>query len=177
MSLKNPGPDFSAVEQLTAEQRRRLEACLRLETIAAETYFALADAHGNDPEISALWRKTAGEEINHAEQFKLALRLREGLVREMRAEEPDVQEALELARAFLERVRTDPPGIVEALKTAVQLEVRFADLHADEAVGFRKGSQRRLFRAMREADDDHVQRLRAALHKREPGRASVVPNA
>ena len=56
-----------------------LEKCREIELLSRDLYNCFAESYTENPEAVHLWRKTACEEQNHADQFTLALKLRKGL--------------------------------------------------------------------------------------------------
>jgi len=140
-----------------------LEKCRKLEEIAADMYHFLARAHTSDPQISALWEKTAREEENHASQFSLAIRMKKGLSVEIKAEKMKVEEALKIAKSIAEGMKKDPPRIRKALEDVIMLEEIFSEFHLANTMYFPDESHKKLFQAMMSADKDHVGSLKTAL--------------
>lgn len=160
-------PDSSAQPDATKEVLNVLQGCHDLELVAAQIYQRFAEAHKADPEIAALWRKTAAEEDSHAQQIAFAMRVRKDLVVGTKADRIKVFEILAYARAVLIEVTAKPLSIVDALKRAIELETRFQTFHLDEVAVFADEGQRQLFRAMQAADRAHVTALQKALARYE----------
>ena len=140
-----------------------LEKCRRLEEIAADLYHFLARAHTSDPQISALWEKTAREEENHASQFSMAIRMKKGLSVEIKAEKMKVEETLKMAESISAGMKKDPPRIRKALENAIMLEENLSEFHLANTMCFPDESNKKLFQAMMAADKDHVGSLKKAL--------------
>lgn len=151
------------------DPQKVLSACVLIERLCAQIYLALAEAHSAEPELYALWKKTADEETNHAEQIGMALRVRKGLVVDTRIDMDKVDQAVALVRTTLRDVVAHPPSAVEGLRLALSIESRLADFHLDEVAVFAEPSMKSLFRAMQAADRQHVESIRAALLRRDPG--------
>lgn len=140
-----------------------LELCRRIEMAMAQLYDRLAELHSRRDEVRELWTKTAREEDNHAAQFELLLKRpsQPGV----RADSAKAEKALRAVETILASYTERAPSVEEALEEAVTLENSLAQYHAEYAVEFGDEEQRRLFRAMMAADNDHVGALRAALER------------
>ena len=144
------------------DARRALKLCAEMEREMGALYRDLAAAHAEDPELAQLWFKTAREEDNHARQFELALLYDEKL--------GTVLVTSETAKALVGvvpemrwRLAEGQTSPVKALRTAIELEERFADFHMTTVTTFGTPGLRKLFEAMMAADRDHVAALRAEL--------------
>ena len=140
-----------------------LEKCQKLEEIAAEMYHFLARAHTSDPQISALWEKTAREEENHASQFSMAVRMKKGLSVEIKLEKAKLEEILKMSESILEGIKKNPPAIRKALEDMIMLEDVLSECHLVNAMQFPDESHKKLFQAMMSADKDHMGALKKAL--------------
>lgn len=58
---------------ITFPEQKLLEKCWKIELLCKELYEYFAELYCDDMEAVQLWRKTAIEEQNHADQFTLAL--------------------------------------------------------------------------------------------------------
>lgn len=137
--------------------------CAQNEQLCAELYHYYSDLFLHDPEVSQLWKKTALEEENHQKQFELALRLVEECDFELCN---DVERALSVNQKFkqlLLYVRNNPPDIRTALNRAIEMEEAICDLHMGSAVRFKDKNTHDLFKAMYDADQEHVESLRLYL--------------
>lgn len=153
-------------ETLSFDERALFQVCTEIETLAAELYTLFAMAHAGDSAMLQLWRKTASEEMNHAQQFELALRLRQAIVSEVRVAVEEAAEIRERLRSTIASARKAPLGIVDALKLAVDLEGRLAEFHMVQAVAFKDPQNTKLFRALQAADKAHVESLDVELKRR-----------
>ncbi len=143
-------------------QARVLDTCHKLELTMAKLYYLLARQHAELAPVQALWVKTAREEDNHAQQF--ALLLRRGRTRPpARVDAEKAKAALAALEAVLTAFEAKAPSVHEALESAVMLERALAQFHADYAVAFANEDERKLFRSMMAADEDHVVALEAML--------------
>lgn len=143
-----------------------LDCCFQIEKLSAGLYHFYADHFGADPQVAAVWRKTAREEENHAEQINLARKLPlaiEGL----RVETAAAEEILGKMRQLVERVRQSPPPLREALASVIRLEERLAEFHVDNSLLFRDDAMRGLFAALMKHDHEHVETLRKTLESLE----------
>ena len=144
-----------------------LERCHRVETAMAATYWFLAELHNGTPEMAALWRKTAGEEENHARQFEFALKF-PNLIADRLVKAEDVDRLLEEALGLDATVRADKPLAADALRRCIALERRLADYHMSSIGIFHDPQMRKVFEAMMAADREHVQALVEALDRLPP---------
>jgi rubrerythrin len=144
-----------------------LDLCYRIEMTAAEVYRALARAHAAHPQLAALWSRTAGEEDNHALQFKLAPRTLEHMVAGAQVDEARARQALALVEDLLAEVRRGVASPAECLRTAIGFEDYLGQFHMNQAVSFTSDLYRKMFDAMMKADQAHVESLREALRELE----------
>lgn len=147
---------------LNAQEINILDICRDIELAGEEIYSHFAELFRDDAKAAALWRKTAQEERNHADQFNLAIKLRIGMVESVNLDRDWAEKALKFARSVLERVKNSPPDLHSALLIAIDLEEKLSGFHMDCLAGFTNESFRKMFKAMMEADEGHVQALRDA---------------
>jgi rubrerythrin len=156
-----------------AGTRAVLEACLGIEVECGRLYGLFALAHTHDPKIQALWRKTAKEEANHADQVRLALKL-DGSIDGTHVALEDARAMLDEMKRLVATVRRQVPTVPEALKLAIELEQKLDAFHLAQAAAFASGSQRSLFEAMMRSDDHHVAQLEAAYATFAPARTRAA---
>lgn len=151
-----------------------LDTCAQLEACVAELYYLFADQTAHNPELSALWRKSALEEENHRHQFIFAARLEKNTSIKLLLDARQADLALESLTNLISRVRQNPPEWQEALKLAIRMEEKLARFHSDTAITFADDSFNSLFKAMMAHDEQHVQSLAAYLdeHLDMPGSSS-----
>lgn len=150
-----------------------LERCRRVETTMAATYWFLSDLHTTIPEMTALWRKTAGEEENHARQFEFALKF-PNLIADTVVKAEDVDRLLLEVAALDSAVRTAKPAPADALRRCIDLERRLADYHMNAVGVFHDPHMQKLFEAMMAVDREHVQALVEVLDRLvPPGRSET----
>jgi len=144
-----------------------LNICRKIEETCAQLYHYFARLHGDTPEAGALWEKTAQEEENHAEQFRLAYRLHGSGMESLNL---DIRKADALHGKILaayEAVQQTPPPFKEALRFAIKLEQSMADYHMATVANFREKSLARLFTSMMKCDNQHIGMLEQALKELE----------
>jgi hypothetical protein len=146
-----------------------LACCYRVETAMAAIYWFLAELHKETPEMAALWRKTAGEEENHARQFEFALKF-PSLIADLMVKAEDVDRLLAEVLGLGAAVRADKPSAADALRRCIALERRLADYHMNSIGIFHDSQMQKVFEAMMAADREHVQALVAALDRLAPAR-------
>ncbi len=126
-------------------------------------------------EFALLWRKTAIEEDNHAEQFRLASRLKGIGMERVKVNGAEVVEILKAIDAYLNRMQQSRPSPTEALEFAIHLEEHLSEYHMTTAVAFADPELSRLFTAMMGNDRGHVTMLRDVLAKMRKGQSFEVP--
>ena len=144
------------------DARRALRLCAEMEREMAELYRDLAAAHAEDPGLAQLWAKTAREEDNHAHQFELALLYDEKLGT-VNVTSDTAKALVGVVQEMRRRLTESPPSPAKALRTAIELEERFAEFHMTTVTTFGTPGLRKLFEAMMAADREHVALLRAEL--------------
>lgn len=152
MASSNPPPGTTAV----------LELCRDIEVECGRLYTLFALGHrALDPRIHALWTKTAKEEVGHADQIRLALRL-EGSVNGAHVAIEDARAMLAHMKQLVAEARRKIPTVPEALQRAIELEKKLSAFHLAQAATFPGGGQKALFEAMMRADDGHLAKLEEA---------------
>lgn len=145
-----------------------LEICMSIEGLCADLYHYYSKIYEDNPEASALWKKTALEEENHRRQFELALRLWEETDFEVMHD--SMRRAHSIRFKLLElmnNIKNIKPDLMTAVSKAVEMEEALADLHVQTALKFKEESMHNLFKALSEADRGHVtdlQRYRSILY-------------
>lgn len=136
-----------------------LMGCRELELQASRIYHFFASHFRKDPLQLLFWRKMALEEENHANQFSLAIRLKEDLVKDLRIDDLQTLDALKLATEVLEAVEKEPPSLEKALLLAIEMEEKFVAFHMHSIGTFNGEKYDSLFSSMMDADEDHVNQL------------------
>ena len=137
--------------------------CAEIEDVMAQIYTFFAAAYREVPGMEALFRKTAAEEKNHENQFRLAIRSFSGRVRKLKQTVESTGRHLEIARRILEGVRTGLPTVEEALTRAIHMETIFGNFHMTTAALFDDENCAKMFRALMAADIGHKECLELAL--------------
>lgn len=143
-----------------------LEICRDIELANAHLYDYFTEIFSDYQEVSALWRKTAREEENHARQFMLAIKMwREQIVDTLFIDASTAENTLSYVRSINEVMRENRPTILEALNSAITLEVNLSKFHMTTVGHFVEESHKKLFSAMMKADKKHIEALRE-FHQR-----------
>lgn len=137
--------------------------CAKIEAGFAELYHYYSELFSEDPDVSALWKKVAAEEENHARQFDFADRLYRNADFNVTVDAGRPQRVFEKLCSLLEHVRQNPPALETALVRAIEMEEVLADLHMATAVKFADESIQKMFIAMSGSDREHIQSLRRYL--------------
>lgn len=156
---------------LSMEEEEILDICARIEDKAEEIYLFLTDAHNHSHRISALWKKTALEEQNHARHFRFSRRSKDEMVASVKMSQAKAEDMLSLAKATLDQIKRDRPEVESALAITIRLEETLLNFHMAYAVEFVEQSYKNLFQAMMAADNGHIESLRQALREITGGRA------
>lgn len=135
------------------------------ELLNEQLYRYFAGLFPENEEIATLWRKTANEEANHAQQFELAIRIKKELLVSVTIDAWTVATAFKFVRTLLESVKKSPPSVADALQIGVMLEERLTTLHLECIAGFTEESHKMLFRAMMAQDDRHRESILKAQKK------------
>ena|SRR5450631_2329067 len=137
-----------------------LEVCMGIEGLCADMYHYYSEIYVDVPEASKLWKKTVIEEENHQKHFELALRLSDEM--EFDVSEESLERAYKIQYKLLKltnHVRSKKPELHVAVSKAVEMGAKLADLHVYNALNFKDESLQKMFKAMSEADSNHVSDL------------------
>jgi rubrerythrin len=156
-------------EPISPGVRAALETCREIELGCARLYEAYAQAYRADGPLSALWVKTASEELNHAEQIALVIRSMGDAVAGASFDAKQAELKLAKVRSLLRDAVARPPSPAEAVRKALELERELDAFHAGNAATFKDPSTRKLLQAMQAADKGHVAQLEKALALLSPG--------
>jgi rubrerythrin len=159
------GEDHVLKTTMTMEEVRILDICRDIEILNEQLYRYFADLFSENKEIATLWKKTANEEANHAQQFELAIRIKKELLESVIIDAWTVATAFKFVRTLLESVKKSPPSVADALQIGVMLEERLTNLHLECIACFTEESHKMLFRAMMAQDNRHMESLREAQKK------------
>lgn len=143
-----------------------LDLCEQIERCNGEIYMYFAKLFSDYPEMTRLWHKTALEEENHALQFSLAKKLRNlKVVEDAPLDVTMTEKCLSYVKDVLDVCVSSSPSQIQALETAMKLEERLAEFHANSVAVFVDDSFRKLFTAMMKADRDHFEAIRKVYYK------------
>ena len=151
--------------KLSHADLRFLDSCRRFELKCGELYHHFERLFAGEEWFSQLWKKTAREEENHAQQFDLALRLKGAGMERVKTDVDKAATDLVKLDAFLDKVLASKPSSQRALELAIRLEEQLAVVHMASIVAFNDPEMKKLFDAMMENDRDHVSALREALNR------------
>jgi rubrerythrin len=145
----------------TTDVQKMLERCREIELTCADLYRFFAQLFIDEAEYSALWRKTAMEEENHASQFTLAQSIsRHGTIKDLNAGLREAEGALQLVRSLMAKAKEAKPSMLAALEAAIALEERLSAFHTTTVANFTSESHAKMFQAMMQTDSDHIGSLR-----------------
>jgi len=147
----------------SVDAKHILTKCSEVEETVAILYRYFSRLHLGDKEISALFFKTALEEDEHANQFKLAYRLHGAGMKSIRTDQQSVDAILNKLKSLYETVQKKSPSVKEALNIAINVESSLSEYHMNSIVVFEDPSLSKLFTSMRKNDELHVEMLQEAL--------------
>lgn len=142
-----------------------LEKCIEIELLCKDLYEYFAELYSDNEDAVRLWRKTAIEEQNHADQFTLALKLRKGLPCMVVADAVRLESVLNSLHSVLAKVKAEPPELKDALNASIKLENHLAEFHLTCVVLFEIDSYRNMFNAMMLSDQEHIGALEEMCNK------------
>lgn len=138
--------------------------CYKIEKTYAELYRYFSNIYTNNPQVSRLWGKTAVEEDNHADQFKMASRLLGSGIKSLKINVSRANAVLTEVQSVYENVQKSPPSINDALLLAINLENSLSNYHMDSISNFDDMHFAKLFTSMMSSDQDHIQTLKKAYN-------------
>ena len=150
---------------MTLSEQIMLEKCRDIELLCKELYDYFAELYSDNDNAVHIWRKTAMEEQNHADQFTLALKLRKDLPCTVLTDAAKIESILSSLRIVIAQVKAAPPVLVDALNSAIKLEKHLAEFHIDCVAKFEDESYRKMFNAMMSSDNEHIESLQAEYNK------------
>jgi rubrerythrin len=139
-----------------------LEVCCKIEETCSNLYRFFSKLYADNPQVRALWEKTAIEEDNHAEHFRLACRLKGSGMKSLKTDMYMVTNTLTKMQSVYEGVQNSPPPLKEALRFAIKLEHSLADYHMHALATFDDENLAHLFESMLKNDQGHIQMLENA---------------
>jgi len=154
------------IEEMTTVPTNKafLEVCMSIEGLCADLYHYYSERYRDVPEASRLWKKTALEEENHQRQFELALLLSEQVEYDVTRVSLKRAYSIESAlQKFVAQVKRNTPDLLTAVSRAVEMEEILSELHANQCLRFKDDSIQGLFKAMNEADNEHMVALQRYL--------------
>lgn len=145
--------------RLSISESHILDVCCQIEETCAAIYRYFFKLHESNPQASTLWEKTAKEEDNHAEQFRLASRLKVSGIKSLKTDLYNANAILAKMQSVLENVHKSPPPFKEALRFSVSMEHSLAKYHMDSIATFEDPGLAKLFTSMMKADQEHIRML------------------
>jgi len=80
--------------RMSVDMMALLGKCAEIELKSMELYDLYADSFEHDVDVARMWRKVAREEENHANQFRLAVKMRDGAIGAVTVEPAKVESVL-----------------------------------------------------------------------------------
>ncbi|GLI36936.1 rubrerythrin [Geobacter hydrogenophilus] len=151
--------------RMSVDMMTVLHKCAEIELKSMELYDLYADCFTHDLDIARMWRRAAREEEDHANQFRLALKMRDGVIREVNLDPCRVEYVLKELQFAIDRVKLSCPTLEEAFHSAIKLEEDLSGMHVQYVVDFEDDICRKFFNALMMDDKIHVSRLREAYER------------
>ena len=148
--------------RLTISDTGILDICGQIEEKCAEIYWYFSRLFADDKKSFELWKKTALEEENHAEQFRLASRLHGSGMKAVNVGHNMVNTMLAKIELIHDMVLKSPPSLKESLRFAIKIEQALAEYHMSTIVSFEDKALEKLFSHMNENDRGHIAMLQHA---------------
>jgi hypothetical protein len=127
--MKKPSPS-NIPQRLALEKLKVLDVCQQIFKLAEGVYQYLIDIHREEPEVARMWGLLAIDKCNHAETFKMAVRLKGEGIAEVNVTAGDAAQILERMKAVPTWNSANPtPSAVEALRFALRMEERLNHVH------------------------------------------------
>lgn len=158
---------------ITFNDQALLEKCRTIELLNMDLYNRFAETYHDIPEAEYLWRKTAREEENHAEQFSLALKLKKGLQMHSTIALDTADKLILRLQNIIAGLPTKSLSLLEALEFALKLEQYLVKFHISCVATFTDPSFQKLFNAMMASDQEHVTAI-DAYHKKVSAEAAIT---
>lgn len=136
-----------------------LDVCCKIEESCALLYHYFSKLYAETPKASELWEKTAREEENHAEQFRLACRIQGSGMESLKIDSNKATTLHAGIQSVYEGVQKNPPTLKEALRFAIKLEQSMAAYHMSAVANFKERGLERLFASMMRCDKQHIEML------------------
>jgi len=150
-----------------------LEKCRTIELLSKDLYTRFAETYQDSPEAVYLWRKTATEEENHAEQFTLALKLKKGLLLQSTISLETADKLIARLTNVIDGLASKQLSLIDALEFAIKLEQYLVKFHLSCIVTFKDPSFEMLFKAMMASDQGHIASIEA-LYKKVTAEAAIT---
>lgn len=132
----------------------------RIESLMAEIYQSLADAHVEDTDAARLFGRLAMEERKHASQIQYVHRMARQSQQEfaeVNLDLPEVRQTLEDLENLSVAART--LSLEDAVSLVLRLEDSAAEVHARPALADAGGEMARLLHGLAQGDAKHVKAL------------------
>jgi rubrerythrin len=140
-----------------------LDWCYEIEVTAARIYYYYADYFSDNETMSKIWKKTADEEENHSAQVLLAKRLLPTGVFQIHIDPWVAQSTSKQLQELHKSILKSSPTIVDALHSSIEMEERFAQFHAENALSFEDKKMQNFFMAITKYDYEHIETMENAL--------------
>lgn len=155
--------------KMSVDMMAVLSRCAEIELKSMELYDLYADCFEHDVDVARMWRRVAREEEDHANQFRFALKMREGAIKGIALDPSRVEYILKELQIAIDRVKLSCPTLEEALHSAIRLEEQLSGMHVQYVVDFEDEKCRKFFNALIIDEKIHVSRLREAYDKQTRG--------
>lgn len=147
----------------TLEILHIMDICIQIEEKCAELYYNFAARFEQIPEVNEFWKQMAIEEENHANEIKMAVRLKGCGIDKLNLNISTVRQLLNNMIEIVKKTEKAPPDLNSALHGALKIEERLTACHITCVADFKDSSMSKLFSKMSSNDEMHALRLKKAL--------------
>lgn len=144
------------MSKLSVTENSILETCCKIEETCAGIYWHFSRLFEDNPEACELWIKTAQEEEQHSEQFRLAYHIRGTGITSLNMDLSKATAMLNKLQAVNDKVQNSKPSLKDALRFAIEMERSLSEFHMIKIAEFEDKSLVSLFTSMMKNDKEHI---------------------
>lgn len=142
-----------------------LDMCAQVEDKNAELYYLFATNFSSHPEHYKFWMRIANEEESHANEIRLASRLKDDCFLDVSVDVSKAISMLQFLSQIISSVKGSPPDQESALRGAIKLEEKLAIFHIECVAVFKDPKLTKLFAIMNSTDKQHLLALKSAYEE------------
>ncbi len=136
--------NIKASRTFPLEKLKLLDLCHHIHKQAEELYLALSHQHQENREIARLWGELAVDKCNHADAFKMAVKLKGAGLHEINGTLDAAVRFLEKMKQAVKAAKQTPLTVTDSLKFTITMEERLEKFHLLYVVTFYRAQDRDL---------------------------------